>query len=128
MRFIGDRPQSEAACLIVAGAFQPPVVEHQHFGMPHFQKQLAIIGIDKGVADNGLGRIAVERAAAEEDVIGGLEMVHIVLFPALVVPFLDESLMLRMGRCGPDFKRQGSHLRGAGATCRGLVKIRREFF
>jgi|OM-RGC.v1.034559650 hypothetical protein len=55
-------------------------------------------------------------------------MVHIVLFPALVVPFLDESLTLRMGRCGPDFKRQGGHLRGAGATCRGLVKIRREFF
>ena len=128
MRLAGNGAKSESAGLVVAGALQPPVVNHQHFGMPHFQKQLAIIGIDKGVADNGLGRIAVERAAAEEDVIGGLEMVHIVLFPALVVPFLDESLTLRMGRCGPDFKRQGGHLRGAGATCRGLVKIRREFF
>jgi hypothetical protein len=92
MRLAGNGAKSESAGLVVAGALQPPVVNHQHFGMPHFQKQLAIIGIDKGVADNGLGRIAVERAAAEEDVIGGLEMVHIVLFPALVIKEKEQNI------------------------------------
>ena len=76
MRLIGDRPQAEAACLVVAGAFQPPVVEHQHFGMPHFKEQFAVIGIDERIADDGLGAITVERRVVEENRIGGLKVVH----------------------------------------------------
>ena len=88
MRLAGDGAKSEAAGLVVAGAFQPAVVDHQHFGMAHFQEQLAVIGIDKGVADDRLRRVAVEAVIAEEDVVGCLEMIHIVLFPAPEVPLL----------------------------------------
>ena len=76
MRFIGDRPQPEAACLVIAGTFQPPVVKHQHFGMSHFEEKLAIVSVDKRIADNGLGAVSVERRVLEENRIGGLKVVH----------------------------------------------------
>jgi hypothetical protein len=50
-------------------------------------------------------------------------MVHIVLFPAPVVPLLRETLLLRMGRWIDDFKREGGHSRGAIRVCCRPVKI-----
>ena len=76
MRLIGNRPQSESACLVIAGAFQTSVIEHQHFGMPHFKKQLTVICVDKRIAHDGLGAIKIERRVVEENRIGGGKMVH----------------------------------------------------
>ncbi len=129
MCLAGNGAEPETAGLVIAGTFQPPVIDHQHFGMPHFKKQLTIICIDKGVANNGLGQITIERAAAEEYVVGGLEMIHIVLFPAPEVPLLHEFLLLRMGRWIADFKREGGHSGGTATrvSCRP-VKITFAFF
>ena len=77
MRLAGNGAKAETARLVVSGAFQPAIIDHQHFGMTHFQKQFAIIGIDKRLADNGLCLVAVQRARAKENVVGGVKMVHV---------------------------------------------------
>ena len=43
-RFVFDGAQAEALGGVVGRLFQPAIVEHQHFGLPVFQEQLAVVG------------------------------------------------------------------------------------
>ena len=79
MCLAGDGTKTKAARLIIAGALKAAVINHQHFRMAHLEKQLAIIGVDKRVTDDRLGIVAVERAAAEENIVGRLEMIHVLM-------------------------------------------------
>jgi hypothetical protein len=40
--------------------------------VPHLQKQFAVIGIDKRVANDGLCAVAVKRGVVKEDRVGGV--------------------------------------------------------
>ena len=82
----GDGTQAETAGLVIAGAFQAPVINHQHFSVTHFEKQLAVISIDQRLANNGLRPVAVECATAKENLVCGVKMVHLGSFVGSFAP------------------------------------------
>ena len=78
MRLACNGPQAKAACLVIAGCLQPPVIKGQHFRMPHLEEQFAIIGIDKRISYDGFGAVAVQRRVVKKDFVCRLQRVHVV--------------------------------------------------
>ena len=54
------RPQAKAFGGIVAGRFQPPVVKHQPFRPPAFEKQFPVVGTCHSVAQDGQRGVTVK--------------------------------------------------------------------
>ncbi len=70
-RFVLDRAQPKTLRRIVGGLFQPAIVEHQRFGLPVFEKQLAVIGAFKP-ARNDFGETRPVEAGAVDKRNGGI--------------------------------------------------------
>ena len=79
VRLASDGPQSETAGLVIAGAFQASVIDHQHLGVAHLEEQFAIIRPGKRIAHDGFGAIPVERRVGEKDLISLRKVVHHIL-------------------------------------------------
>src|SRR5271154_687665 len=70
-RVVLYRAQAKTLRGVVGGLLQPAIVEHQHFGLGVFQKQLAIVGAGKAASDLMAHGIAVETGAVEKRGCGG---------------------------------------------------------
>ena len=71
----GHRAQAEALRRVVGRALQLAVVERQALALDIFEEQLAVVGAGQRVVDHFRGLALVERALAEEQAVGGGEMV-----------------------------------------------------
>ncbi len=71
-RIILYRAQAKPLAGVIGRLLQPPVVEHQRFGLAIFQKQLAIVSPGKPPRDLAADGIAVEVGAVEQGGCGGI--------------------------------------------------------
>ena len=71
-RIVLHRPQAKALRGVVGRPLQPPIVEHQRFGLPIFQEQLAIVGPRKPPRHLAADGIAVKIGAVEQGGCGGI--------------------------------------------------------
>ena len=67
-----DRAKAEALRSVIRRLLQPPVVEHQRFGLPIFQEQFAIVGPRKPPRQFAADGIAVKIGAVEQGGCGGI--------------------------------------------------------
>lgn len=58
--------QSKPLRGVVGRLLQPPVVEHQRFGLAVFQEQFAVVGTGKAARDLVANLVAVEIGAVEQ--------------------------------------------------------------
>src|SRR5690349_15240818 len=118
-----DGAQAEALGGVVGGALQLAVVERQALALHVFEEQLAVVAALQPVVDKLAGLAQVECALAEEQAVGGREMVDALchwissaqttstIFPKWAFAFMwarasaawDSGKVLSMGRCSlPD--------------------------
>jgi len=65
-RVVLDRAQPETLRGVVGRLLQPPIVEHQRFGLAVFQKQFAVVGAGQPPRQFDADGIAVEVGAVEQ--------------------------------------------------------------
>ena len=78
MCLASDGTQSKPAGLVVAGTFQPPIIDHQHFGMTHLKEQFPIIRAGQRIAHDGFGPVTIKCRAGKENLVGLCKVVHAV--------------------------------------------------
>ena len=74
-RLVLDRAQPEALRGVVGRLLEPAIVEHQHFGLAIFEKELAVVGALEAARDDLGEARAVEPGAIDE---GGSRVHHCV--------------------------------------------------
>ena len=74
-RLARHRAQAEALGGVVGGALQLAVVERQALALLVFEEQLAVVAAGQRLVDHLGGLALVEPALAEEQAVGGGEMV-----------------------------------------------------
>ncbi|MGY4484644.1 hypothetical protein ACVWWR_003835 [Bradyrhizobium sp. LM3.2] len=65
-RVVLDGAQPKALRSVVGRLLQPPVVEHQRFGLAIFQEQFAVVGTGKPARELVANLVAVEIGAVEQ--------------------------------------------------------------
>ena len=65
-RVVLHRAQAKTLRGVIGRLLQPPIVEHQRFGLAIFQEQFAIVGARKPPRDLAADGIAVEIGAIEQ--------------------------------------------------------------
>ncbi|MGY3121671.1 hypothetical protein ACVWXQ_005608 [Bradyrhizobium sp. S3.14.4] len=65
-RIVLDGAQAKALRGVIGRLLQPPIVEHQRFGLAVFQEQFAVVGTGKPACDLVADLIAVEIGAVEQ--------------------------------------------------------------
>ncbi len=70
-RLVLDCAQPKTLRRVVGGLFQPAIVEDQRFGLPVFEKELAVIGAFKA-ARNDLAELRAVEAGAVDKRNGGI--------------------------------------------------------
>ena len=75
-RLAGHRAQAETLALVEGRALQPAVVIYQALGLGVFEKQLAIVGAMKRIADKAVHSRAVHAGAVEKQAVGRCNVAH----------------------------------------------------
>src|SRR5882757_10751207 len=65
-RVVLDRAQAKTLRGVVGRLLQPPIVEHQRFGLAVFQEQFAVVGAGKPARELAANLVAVEIGAVEQ--------------------------------------------------------------
>ena len=65
-RLILDRAQAEALRGVIGRLLEPAIVEHQHFGLPIFQEQFAVVGAVEAARDELAHLALVEPGAVDQ--------------------------------------------------------------
>ena len=105
--FARDAAQAEALGGVVRGALQLAVVERQALALLVFEEQLAVVAAGERVVDHLLRLAAVETALAEEQVVGGGEMVDRLGHDCLLSVLEREPLAAHeRGRVRPSLRSQ----------------------